>query len=76
MQGECRKASADKEPTQDLNTLGGSDHVRIDGLLQLPPTSKHMVSIPGVSSIVWHGMDWYSIVHNTVEYIVHYSTVV
>ena len=27
--GECRKASADREPTTDANTLGGSDHVRI-----------------------------------------------
>ena len=29
VQGECRKTSADKEPTTHLNTLGGSDHVRI-----------------------------------------------
>ena len=28
-EGKCRKASADREPTQDPNTLGGSDHVRI-----------------------------------------------
>ena len=39
VQGECRKASADKEPTTHLNTLGGSDHVRIYGLPPLPPTS-------------------------------------
>ena len=29
VQGECRKASADREPTTHSNTLGGSDHVRI-----------------------------------------------
>ena len=39
MRGECRKTSADKEPTTDSNTLGGSDHVRIYGLPPLPPTS-------------------------------------
>ena len=39
MKGECRKASADREHTQDPNTLGGSDHVRIYGLPPLPPTS-------------------------------------
>ena len=31
--GKCRrqvqKGSADREPTTDANTLGGSDHVRI-----------------------------------------------
>ena len=27
--GECRKASADRQPTTDSNTLGGYDHVRI-----------------------------------------------
>ena len=39
VQGECRKASADKEHTTHANTLGGSDHVRIYGLPPLPPTS-------------------------------------
>ena len=39
VQGECRKTSADREPTTDVNTLGGSDHVRIYGLPPLPPTS-------------------------------------
>ena len=29
VQGECRKASADREHTQDVNTLGGYDHVRM-----------------------------------------------
>ena len=32
VQGECRKTSADREPTTHVNTLGGSDHVRIYGL--------------------------------------------
>ena len=26
---KCRNASADREPTTHVNTLGGSDHVRI-----------------------------------------------
>ena len=39
VQGECRKTSADREPTTHSNTLGGSDHVRIHGLPPLPPTS-------------------------------------
>ena len=29
VQGECRKASADRQPTTHPNTLGGYDHVRI-----------------------------------------------
>ena len=31
-EGKCRKASADREPTTDANTVGGSDHVRISKL--------------------------------------------
>ena len=33
-EGKCRKASADREPTTDVNTLGGSDHVRISKCLR------------------------------------------
>ena len=29
VQGKCRKASADRQPTTHSNTLGGYDHVRI-----------------------------------------------
>jgi hypothetical protein len=46
VQGECRKTSADKEPTTHLNTLGGSDHVRIYGLPPLPPTSGSTTRVP------------------------------
>ena len=34
VQGKCRKASADREPTTHVNTLGGYDHVRI--YIQVP----------------------------------------
>ena len=35
-EGKCRKASADREPTTHVNTLGGSDHVRIYIYIQVP----------------------------------------
>ena len=42
--GKCRRVSAERQvqtgnPHRDLNTLGGSDHVRIHGLPPFPPTS-------------------------------------
>ena len=42
--GECRKASADKEPTQDANTLGGSDHVRIYTYIYIQVARAHGLS--------------------------------
>ena len=48
VQGECRKASADREPTTDLNTLGGQ-RPRAD-LIQVPTAKFRTWSQRGVST--------------------------
>ena len=47
--GKCRKASADREPTTDANTLGGSDHVRIH--IQV---AKQVRTVPVRGCDVWY----------------------